>query len=190
MNIFLKIIIYLLFVNLLIGCQTTTQVSGCQNSVALGYGVFEVSDLSCTFDSDFQRGTSIATSKARNNTYNTSNTVQGIVHANMYYRTKPIKDYDFKAGYYFVKLKNHCFEARVSNDQTITYYSVCKNNNESFTHDEVKRMIEKRYEFASHNSSSQKSSSGSSNINYENCKKLGFNLGTVSFNKCLKNLSK
>ena len=172
------------------GCQTTTQVSGCQNSVALGYGVFQVGDLNCTYDHDFTRGTSIATSKARNQKYSTSNNVQSIVHANMYYRLKPIKDYDFKAGFYYIKLKNHCFEGRVKNDQVVTFYSFCKNNYEPFTHDEVKRMIEKRYEFASHNSSSQKSSSGSSNINYENCKKLGFNLGTVSFNKCLKNFSK
>ena len=55
------------------GCQTTTQVSGCQNSVALGYGVFQVGDLNCTYDHDFTRGTSIATSKARNQKYSTSN---------------------------------------------------------------------------------------------------------------------
>lgn len=172
------------------GCQSTTQVAGCQNSVALGYGVFQVGDLRCTYNSDFTRGTSIATSKARNNKYNSSNRVQTIVHPNMYYNLKPIKDYDFKAGFYYIKLKNHCFDGRVQNEQVITYYSVCKNNNKPFTHDEVKRMIEKRYEFASHNSSSQKSSSGSLNINYDKCKKLGFNEGTVSFNKCLSNLSK
>jgi len=190
MNFFSKIIIYLLFVILIIGCQTTTQVSGCQNSVALGYGVFEVSDLRCTFDSDFQRGTSIATSKAKNNNYNTSNKVQDIVHANMYFKTKPIKDYDFKAGYYFVKLKNHCFEARVSNEQTVTYYSVCKNNYEPFTQDEVKEMISKRFEFASYKSSTQKLSSGSSNPYFSKCKKLGFLENSEGFSKCISNFSK
>lgn len=190
MSFLIKIISLLIFFNLLVGCQTTTQVAGCQNSVALGYGVFQASELSCTYDSDFTRGTSTATSKARNNKYNTYNNVQTIVHPNMYYRLKPIKDYDFKAGFYYIKLKNHCFEGRVNNDQVVTFYKVCKNNYEQFTHDEVKMMIEKRYELTSHNSSSQKSSSGSLNINYDKCKKLGFSQGTVSFNKCLNNLSK
>ena len=181
---FYKVTILLIFFNLLMGCQTTTQVSGCQNSVALGYGVFQVGDLIVL--TIVLSEAHLTTSKLKQNI--TSNNVKQDI--NMYYRLKPIKDYDFKAGFYYIKLKNHCFEGRVQNDQVVTYYSVCKNNYEPFTHDEVKRMIEKRYEFASHNSSTQKSSSGSSNINYENCKKLGFNLGTVSFNKCLKNFSK
>ena len=63
----------------------------------------------------------------------------------MYYNLKVIKDYDFKAGFVFIKLKNHCFEGRVKNDQVVTYYKVCKNNYEPFTQIEVKRMIEKRY---------------------------------------------
>jgi hypothetical protein len=185
-----KTISFFILLTLMTACQTTTQIAGCQNSVVLGYGVFQVSDLSCTYDSDFTRGTSKATSTARNNKYNTSNVVSSIIHPNMYYNLKPIKDYDFKAGFYYIKLKNHCFEGRVSNDQVVTYYNVCKNNFEPFTNDEVKRMIEKRYEFASHNSSFQKSSSDSLNINYENCKKLGFSEGTANFKKCLSNLSK
>ena len=190
MSSILKIISSLVLVFFMYGCQTTTQVSGCQNSVALGFGVFQVGDLKCTYDSDFQRGTSIAISKARNDDYNSSNKIRQIVHPNKFWRLSPIKNYDFKAGFYYVKLKNNCFSAQVKNEQTITYYSVCKNNYQPFNQDEAKIMIEKRFEFALNNSTSQNYSSGSSNNNYENCKKLGFKEGSSSFKKCLSNLSK
>lgn len=150
MTFFTKFLSFLVFFSFLSGCQTTNQVSGCQNSVALGYGVFQVGDLSCTYDSDFSRGTSIATSKASNDNYNSTNQVNSIVHPNMYWSLKTIKDYDFKVGFYFVKLKNNCFTARVQNEQTITFYSVCKKNYKPFTQNEVRAMIEKRFEFASY----------------------------------------
>ena len=190
MSSILKIISSLVLVFFMYGCQTTTQVSGCQNSVALGFGVFQVGDLKCNYDSDFQRGTSTAISKAKNDDYYSYNNVQQIVHANMFWNLRPIKDYDFKAGFYYIKLKNNCFSAQVSNEQTVTYYRVCKNNNQPFNQSEVKKMIEKRYEFTLNNSTSQNSSLGSSNDNYENCKKLGFKEGSSNFKKCLSNLSK
>lgn len=172
------------------GCQTTTNVNGCVNSVSLGFGVFQVNDLTCTHDSDFQRGTSISESRARNDDYNSFNKVQAIIHPNKFWRLKPIKEYDFKAGFYYVKLSAHCFTARVQNEVTITYNKVCKNNYKPFTQNEAREMIDKRFLFASYNSNSAKSSSSSSNQNNENCKMLGFKKGTASFKKCLRNLSK
>ena len=190
MNLILKIISSLVLVFFMNGCQTTTQVSGCQNSVALGFGVFQVGDLKCTYDSDFQRGTSKAISRAGNDDYKSYINVQQIVHANMFWNLKPIKDYDFKAGFFYIKLKNNCFSAQVKNEQTVTYYSVCKNNYQPFNQSEVRKMIEERFNFATYNSSSQNSSSDSSNSNQANCKKLGFIEGTANFKKCLSNLSK
>ena len=174
----------------LFSCQTTTSVSGCQNSVALGFGVFQVSDLKCTYDSDMTRGTSTATSIAKNDDYNSSNKVQTIVHPNMYYNTRAIKGWDFKAGFYFIKLKDHCFSAELQNDQVITYYSVCKNSYQSFNQNEIRKLMEEKYNFSSYKSNSQRSKSASSNSNYANCKSLGFKEGSTSFKKCLSNFAK
>jgi len=190
MHYLVKVFSYLTLFFLLSSCQTTTQVDGCQNSVALGYGIFKVGDLKCTYKSDFQVGTSNAESRARNDDYNSFNRVQEIVHANMFFNLKPIKNWDFKAGFYYIKLKDNCFTARISNEQTVTFYSVCKNNYQPFNQSEVRKMIEERYIFATYNSSSQSSSSTSLNSYQTNCKKLGFKKGTIGFKKCLSNLSK
>ena len=42
---FLFKIVFCLMLLSLVSCQTTTKVSGCVNSVALGFGVFQVNDL-------------------------------------------------------------------------------------------------------------------------------------------------
>ena len=185
-----KAFTYLTLFFLLSSCQITTQVSGCQNSVALGYGIFKVGDLKCTYKSDFQVGTSNAESRARNDDYNSFNRVQQIVHPNMFWNTKAIKNWDFKSGWYFVKLKNNCFTARVSNEQTFTFYSVCKNNFQSFNEDEAKRLLKDRFTFATFNSSSKTSNKNSSSSNRNNCKNLGFKKGSTEFKICLSNLAK
>ena len=190
MHYLVKNFTYLTLFFLLSSCQTTTQVNGCQNSVALGYGIFKVGDLKCTYKSDFQVGTSNAESRARNDDYNSFNRVQEIVHANMFWNTKAIKDWDFKSGWYFVKLKDNCFTARVSNQQTITFYSVCKNNFQSFNENEAKKLLKDRFTFATFNSNSKNSNNRNSSKNYTDCKNLGFKEDSTGFKKCLSNLTK